>query len=389
MDSLFRRASGQLLHVTSLPARLRGSSHADHMPGTDGSWSIGDLGAGDIGPSAYEFVRFLHHSKQRWWQILPTGPVGYGFSPYQSPSSFAGNALLISPALLVRDGLLKQEDWDAAVSHFHANDAHKVHFEKSASQRMELLRMAFRRFEQLKHEPHGGELHSTFEQFRHDQSQWLDEHCLFTASKAYHSDKPWYEWDPSLARREPSALAHWYDKLRIACDFEAFIQFLFERQWAQLRRYAAELGVGIIGDIPIFVSMDSSDVWSGQHLFELDSHGRPTVVAGVPPDYFSVTGQRWGNPLYRWDAHRQSHYDWWIRRFKRILQLCDLIRIDHFRGFESYWEIPAHHPDATIGEWKPGPRHEFFHAIRHGLGTEHHGELPVIAEDLGFITPEV
>ena len=389
MDSLFRRASGQLLHVTSLPARLRGHSHADHMPGTDGPWSIGDLGAGDIGPSAYEFVRFLHQSKQRWWQILPTGPVGYGFSPYQSPSSFAGNALLISPALLVRDGLLKQEDWDAAVSHFHENDAHKVHFEKSSSQRMELLRMAFRRFQQSRHELHGGELNSAFEQFRHDQSHWLDEHCLFTASKAYHSDKAWYEWEPSLARREPSALAHWYDKLRIACDFEAFIQVLFERQWAELRRYAAELGVGIIGDIPIFVSMDSSDVWSGQHLFELDSNGRPTVVAGVPPDYFSVTGQRWGNPLYLWDAHRQSQYDWWIRRFKRILQLCDLIRIDHFRGFESYWEIPANHPDARIGEWKPGPRHEFFHAIRHGLGHAQQGELPVIAEDLGFITPEV
>lgn len=384
MDSLFRRASGQLLHITSLPARLPGSSHPDSLPGTDGSWAVGDLGAGDLGPSAYAFCRFLHAADQRWWQILPTGPVGYGWSPYQSPSSFAGNPLFISPALLVRDGLLRQEDWDSAASDTRDDEVGRVHFERSANRRIELLRIAFRRFQHQRHD-----LQGAFDEFRHVHGHWLDEHCLFTACKAYHHDAPWNEWDRPLARREPSAIAHWFDKTRIACDFEAFIQFLFDRQWRELRNYARDLGIGIIGDIPIFVSMDSSDVWAGQHLFELDHDGRPTVVAGVPPDYFAVNGQRWGNPLYRWDVHRDTGYAWWIRRFQRTLQLCDLIRIDHFRGFESYYEIPASSPDARQGCWKPGPRHDFFQAIARSLGVSAGHELPVIAEDLGFITNEV
>jgi len=384
MDSLFRRASGQLIHVTSLPARLPGKSVVDHQLGTDGEWALGDLGSGDVGPAAYEFLRFLHRAGQRWWQILPTGPVGYGFSPYQSPSSFAGNPLLISPALLVRDGLLRSEDWDSAIADVRATDIERVQFERTSSRRLELLRMAFRRFQHQRHD-----LHGALEEFRHTHAHWLDEHCLFTACKAFHHDRPWNEWDSGLARREPAALAFWYDKLRIACDFEAFIQFVFDRQWYALRRYAEELGIGIIGDIPIFVSMDSSDVWAGQHFFELDANGQPTVVAGVPPDYFAVHGQRWGNPLYRWDVHRATGYDWWIRRFRRTLQLCDLVRIDHFRGFESYYEIPSEYPDARIGHWRPGPRHEFFHAIASGLGASKAQALPVIAEDLGFITPEV
>jgi len=384
MDSLFRRASGLLLHVSSLPARLPPSSHVDGLPGTDGPWSLGDIGSGDTGPSAYEFVRFLSAGDQRWWQILPTGPVGYGWSPYQSPSSFAGNPLLVSAALLVRDGLLRQDDWEMAVADTREEEVQRVQFERSSGRRMELLRMAFRRFEHQRHD-----LKGPFEEFRHTQRDWLDEHCLFTACKAYHHDRPWYEWDPALAHREPVALIQWGEKTRTACDFEAFNQFLFDRQWRELRAYAAELGVGIIGDIPIFVSMDSSDVWAGQHLFELDANGRPTVVAGVPPDYFAVDGQRWGNPLYRWEVHRETGYAWWIRRFHRTLQLCDLIRIDHFRGFESYYAIPASSPDARIGHWMPGPKHDFFQAISHSLGGSHSRELPVIAEDLGFITKEV
>jgi 4-alpha-glucanotransferase len=384
MDSLFRRASGLLLHVSSLPARLPGHASIDSRPGTDGQWALGDIGSGDAGPSAYEFVRFLSAAEQRWWQILPTGPVGYGWSPYQSPSSFAGNPLLVSPALLVRDGLLRQEDWDSATADTHGEELQRVQFERSAWRRMELLRMAFRRFEHQRHD-----LKTAFEEFRHAHRDWLEEHCLFTACKAAHNNQPWYEWDRALARREPGAMAYWADKTRIACDFEAFNQFLFDRQWRDLRSYAAELGVGIIGDIPIFVSMDSSDVWACQHLFELDGDGRPTVVAGVPPDYFAVHGQRWGNPLYRWDVHRETGYSWWIRRFQRTLQLCDLIRIDHFRGFESYYEIPASSPDARIGSWKPGPRHDFFDTISRSLGVSPGQELPVIAEDLGFITKEV
>ena len=382
MSSLFARASGLLLHLTSLPARPLGSP-SDGKPGTDGDWSSGDVGSGDLGPSAYEFVRFLKQAGQRWWQILPTGPTGYGFSPYQSPSSFAGNPLLISPALLVRDGLLKLNEWQDAAQPSRqdsAVDATCAKIEASSSKRMELLRIAFRRFQNNR-----TELGSQFEQFRQCQSDWLEEHCLFIACKHHHNDQAWNDWEDSLKRREPQAVAAWAERLRVACDFEAFTQFLFERQWQELRRYCFENGVGIIGDIPIFVAMDSSDVWSQQHLFELDANGNPTVVAGVPPDYFAVLGQRWGNPLYRWDEHQRTGNEWWIRRFRRMLQLCDMLRIDHFRGFEAYWEIPSQMPDARIGKWRPGPGDELFHSLQHGLGDQ----LPVIAEDLGFITDEV
>lgn len=382
MSSLFARASGLLLHLTSLPARPL-DSVPDRNPGTDGAWSSGDVGSGDLGPSAYEFVRFLKQAGQRWWQILPTGPTGYGFSPYQSPSSFAGNPLLISPALLVRDGLLKPEDWyDAAraESYNSARDSSSANFAVSSSIRMELLRIAFRRFQNQR-----TELYSQLGEFKQIHSHWLDEHCLFIACKNHHNDRAWNVWEEPLKRREPQALAAWTDKLRVACEFEAFIQFLFERQWQELKQYCLESGIGIIGDIPIFVAMDSSDVWSKQNLFELDVDGNPTVVAGVPPDYFAVLGQRWGNPLYRWDEHQRTGNEWWIRRFKRMLQLCDMLRIDHFRGFEAYWEIPAQMPDARIGRWQPGPRDDFFHALQGALGER----LPVIAEDLGFITPEV
>ena len=382
MSSLFARASGLLLHITSLPARPLGTA-PNGLPGTDGEWSAGDLGSGDLGPSAYEFVRFLKRSGQRWWQILPTGPTGYGFSPYQSPSSFAGNPLLISPALLVRDGLLKAEDWNDAIrENQNPAESHFAHadFETSASKRMELLRVAFRRIQNQR-----TELHSHIDAFRQAQGDWLEEHCLFIASKNFHNDLAWNDWDVSLKRREPHVMAAWRDKLRVACDFEAFIQFLFERQWHELRRYCIDNGVGIIGDIPIFVAMDSSDVWSKQDLFELDGSGNPTVVAGVPPDYFAVLGQRWGNPLYRWSEHQRTGNEWWIRRFQRMLQLCDMVRIDHFRGFEAYWEIPAAMPDARIGQWQPGPRDDFFQSLQNALGDQ----LPVIAEDLGFITEEV
>lgn len=382
MSSLFARASGLLLHITSLPARSVAAS-VDGLPGTDGPWALGDIGSGDLGPSAYEFLRFLKASGQRWWQILPTGPTGYGFSPYQSPSSFAGNPLLISPALLVRDGLLRLEDWQDAVNAMASAIQTKPgesHFEASASIRMELLRMAYRRF--LNHQP---ELRQGLDTFQHEQANWLHDHCMFVACKNVHGDRSWNEWDEGLVRRDPNVLNTWTEKLRVACDFEAFIQYLFEKQWQDLRHYAIEQGVGIIGDIPIFVAMDSADVWAMQHLFELDEKGNPTVVAGVPPDYFAALGQRWGNPLYRWESHRQSGYEWWMRRFKRMIQLCDLLRIDHFRGFEAYWEIPSHLPDARVGQWRPGPGDDLFHALQNSIA----GELPVIAEDLGFITDEV
>ena len=384
MESLFRRAAGQLIHVTSLPPRLPGIAQIESLPGTDGPWSIGDLGSGDIGPGAYETLRFLHRSGQRWWQILPTGPVGYGYSPYQSPSSFAGNLWLISPALLVRDGVLKQEDLDDARSGITAQDLHQVNFEKLSHTRFELLKLAFGRLSATR-----PDWTQHWDDFRHRNREWLDEHCLFTACKASHHGQAWHQWEPALQRREPAAMESWKGRLSEACQLESFIQFLFDRQWKELRAYASSLGIGIIGDIPIFVSMDSSDVWAQQHLFELDEQGRPICVAGVPPDYFSETGQRWGNPLYRWDQHHRTGYAWWIRRFQKVLELCDLIRIDHFRGFESYYAIPSEYPDAKIGQWHEGPKHEFFQSIAAGLGKRTDEELPVIAEDLGFITPQV
>lgn len=380
MTSLFARSSGLLLHITSLP--ILAAPHGNGLPGSDGVWAAGDVGSGDLGPGAYEFARYLAAAGQKWWQVLPCGPTGYGFSPYQSPSAFAGNPLFVSPALLVRDGLLKLEEWhDASQQQSHDLPLDRVQLEISASKRIELLRIAFRRFQNQRHD-----LHGEFDAFRHHHQSWLEDHCLFTACKIAHQDQSWVAWEQPLARREHHALASWKDKLRVAIEFEAFIQYLFDKQWLQLRHYAKSLGVHLIGDIPIFVAMDSSDVWSQQHLFELDDFGNPTVVAGVPPDYFSATGQRWGNPLYRWDVHQQTQYDWWMRRCKRMLEQCDLIRIDHFRGFEAYWEIPSHMPDAKVGEWKPGPRNDFFEAMTRYLGG---GELPVIAEDLGFITQEV
>lgn len=391
MESLFRRAAGQLIHVTSLAPRLPGIASQNSQYGTDGPWSLGDTGTGDIGPAAYEFVRFLHRAGQRWWQILPTSPVGYGFSPYQSPSSFAGNPWLISPALLVRDGLLKPEDLDEARQELSAEDLHRIDFSKLAHRRQELLRLAFRRQPVARPDWTTG-----WEEFRHRQRGWLEDHCLFTACKTSHQDRPWHEWETGLQRRDSQTLRTWQERLHGACEFESFVQYVFDRQWTELRNYARSLGIGIIGDIPIFVSMDSVDVWAHQHLFELDDHGRPICVAGVPPDYFSETGQRWGNPLYRWDQHQLTQYAWWIDRFQRVLECCDLVRIDHFRGFESYYAIPAEYADARIGQWREGPRHGFFQSIAAGLSKapdqELRGigqELPVIAEDLGFITPEV
>lgn len=384
MESLFRRAAGLLIHVTSIAPRLQTCSQQDDLPGTDGAWSIGDLGSGDLGPSAYELLRFLQRAGQRWWQILPTGPVGYGFSPYQSPSSFAGNPWLISPALLVRDGLLEQEDFDRAAWMVSPEDLQQVNFEKLAVTRYQLLRQAYARQSRVRPEWTQG-----WDEFRHRNRDWLDDHCLFMACKASHGDRSWHDWPEDLQQRQPDAIEAWKDRHRESIEFESFIQYVFDRQWRELRDYAASLGIGIIGDIPIFVSMDSSDVWSKQHLFELDLQGRPINVAGVPPDYFSETGQRWGNPLYRWDQHQHSGYAWWIRRFQKVLELCDLIRIDHFRGFESYYAIPAELPDARIGQWRDGPRHDFFENIARGLNKQPGEELPVIAEDLGFITPQV
>jgi 4-alpha-glucanotransferase len=306
---------------------------------------------------------------------------------------------------LVRDGLLDEQDAQSGSATIKTHGDHatgeqanreQVDFAQTSAVRMSLLRRAFER--------RGGMdalWHQGWDEYRHQQREWLDEHCLYAALKVHHHESAWTQWDQGLRRREEGEMLRWRERLREECEFESFVQYEFDRQWSQLRAFASEFGVRILGDIPIFVSMDSSDVWGNQHLFELDQEGQPTVVAGVPPDYFSELGQRWGNPLYRWNEHQRDGYRWWIQRFKRVLQWCDLVRIDHFRGFEAYYAIAADSPDARIGEWREGPGEDFFRSVSRGfsdtggpsaaqgLGEFRSGELPVVAEDLGFITDGV
>jgi 4-alpha-glucanotransferase len=348
------RASGVLLHVTSLPS---------------------PYGIGDLGPTAVAWVDRLHAAGQRWWQALPVGPTGYGDSPYQSFSSFAGNALLISPEWLVEDGLVRASDClDASFP------PDVVEYEAVRRFKGSLLRTAWRTFcasPRL-------DLRRAFEQFCHDHAHWLDDYALFRALKARYEGASYWEWPEPLVRRTPAAL----DDARrdLASDVERvrFAQFLFFRQAARLTAHAHARGVHLIGDLPFFVSADSSDVWAHPELFLLDAHRRPCVVAGVPPDYFSAQGQLWGNPIYDWEALRAQGYRWWIDRALTQLAYVDAIRLDHFRGFAAAWHIPASAPTAESGRWVPGPGAGLFAAADTAIGA-----LPFIAEDLGIITPDV
>lgn len=344
------RASGVLLHPTSLPGRF---------------------GVGDLGPTADVFIDFLAGSGQRWWQVLPVGPTGYGNSPYQSLSSFAGNPLLISPERLVDDGLLSARDLKA---YSNAPEG-PVDYDRATQAKEGLLRAAFARFEPRDR---------GFAAFRRQTATWLNDYALFRALKSAHGERAWTDWAPALARRDPAALERARRELREEVRFHEFVQYVFARQWNQLRALARANGLGLIGDVPIFVAHDSADVWSRPDLFELDEAGRPLRVAGVPPDYFSKTGQLWGNPLYRWDRLAAEGHAWWAERLQATLDRVDLMRLDHFRGFEAYYAVPAGAKDARVGEWLPGPGAEFFHAMQRALGG-----LPLIAEDLGYITPEV
>jgi 4-alpha-glucanotransferase len=349
------RASGILLHPTSLP---------------------GPHGSGDLGASAYQFVDWLVASGQGLWQILPLGGLGPGNSPYMSTSAFAGNVLLIDFAELVRRGWL--DDGDLATA--HAFDARRVDYAAVAPWRMERLRRAAERFESSAsaHE------RESMRAFCDEHADWLDDHALFMALADHHGWQAWCDWPRELARREPAALQQARERHAAGVAFWKFCQWRFFDQWLRLRAYANERGVRIVGDAPIFIAYQSAEVWAHQELFELDGDGRATVVAGVPPDYFSQTGQLWGNPLYRWSRHARDGYAWWIERIRRIFQTVDIVRIDHFRGFEAYWEIPAGESTAVNGRWKPGPGKALFEAIATALGP-----LKVIAEDLGLITPEV
>ena len=361
----FLRHSGILLHPTSLP---------------------GPYGSGDLGPSAYHFVDWLVVGAQSLWQILPLGGVGPGNSPYMSPSAFAGNELLIDLAQLRESGWLT----DANIAPDPAIKDTQVNYRAVKLYRMTRLRMAAKHF----FADARRNTQREFTEFCAKASNWLDDYALFMALDKSHGGhgKIWQNWPPALAQRKPKALQEAAEKLADECNFWKFCQWRFYSQWASLKAYANGRGIQIIGDMPLFVSPHSADVWANQRLFDLDEKGYPRVVAGVPPDYFSATGQHWGNPLYNWPAHAQEGYRWWIERMRTTLSLCDIVRIDHFRGFESYWEIPAAEETAVNGQWKKGPGAAIFKALLHALGDSgKHSEqaLKIIAEDLGIITPEV
>jgi 4-alpha-glucanotransferase len=352
------RASGLLLHVTSLPSAY---------------------GIGDLGSAAFSWIDRLHDAGQGWWQALPLGPTGYGNSPYQSLSSFAGNALLISPDSLISDRLLQASDGQADFS----KDA--VDYDALIPFKRRLLEKAWTNFnaEQYR-EPIKEDLWPAYEEFRATQASWLEDYALFRALKARYNGAYYLAWPAELIQRDPAALAEARRELTDHIDQVRFAQFLIFRQADQLKEHAHANGIGLIGDLPFFVSPDSSDVWANPEFFALDEQRRPRFVAGVPPDYFSAQGQLWGNPVYNWDALRATAYRWCIDRLRALLNHVDVIRLDHFRGFAASWHVPAGASTAQSGQWVPGPGTSFFQAVQTELG-----HLPFIAEDLGVITPDV
>ena len=328
-----------------------------------------------MGPEAYAFADYLERAKQRLWQVLPLGPTGYGSSPYASLSAFAGNPLLISLEKLVEAGWLTEERIAGLPGH-----RGNVHFEEVERHKMPLLVEAARNFLQ----DHDADQWSRFERFLEVHASWLEDYAVYTVLRRANDFALWASWPRGLARREAGALRAFKQKYKDALDIEKAIQFAFDEQWQALRAYCVERDIRFIGDVAIFVNYDSADVWTHPEIFDLDNDLAPIHVAGVPPDYFSVTGQRWGNPLYRWDVLESRGFDWWVERIRRSHSLYDLIRLDHFRGFEAYWEIPAEDETAINGKWVKAPGAKLFRAIEEKLG-----ELPFIAEDLGLITHEV
>jgi 4-alpha-glucanotransferase len=349
------RASGILLHPTSLP---------------------GDFGIGDFGAEAFKFIDFLADAHQAYWQILPLGPTGYGDSPYQSFSAFAGNILMISPERLIEGGLLPT-DIVASKPNFPVN---KADFGTVYKWKTEILSKAYEEF----HHVESGELNNEFETFSQRNQFWLDDYALYRALKVTQEQKPWYEWPDKFKLRDERTLRIAADQLSKEVQAEKFYQFLFFRQWRFVKDYAAQHEVKIIGDIPIFVALDSADVWCNQNQFKLNLDGSAKVVSGVPPDFFSKTGQLWGNPIYDWDAMRRDDFKWWVSRFRFTFQMVDIARVDHFRGFLAAWEVPGTDATAENGQWVEVPGRDLFTTLKQNLG-----DLPVIAEDLGVITPDV
>jgi len=350
----FPRSSGLLLHITSLPGRF---------------------GIGDLGPCAYEFADFLASARQKLWQVLPLNPTGYADSPYQCFSAFAGNHLLLSFESLREAGILEASD---VVSPPFPEDSvdygHVIEF------KLKVLRRAAQVF----FADAARADRTAFELFCENSASWIDDYALFMACKDVRPENTWATWDAPIRRREARAIREWSAKLAPGIQAHKYWQFEFFRQWERLKAYCQQRDIRIMGDIPIYVAHDSSDVWAHPNLFQLDDHGFPTVVSGVPPDYFSATGQLWGNPIYRWDALAANGYRWWIERLRASLNLFEMVRLDHFRGFEAYWEIPAGDTTAANGRWMRGPGEEFLSALQNALG-----ELPIVAENLGVITPPV
>ena len=350
----FPRSSGVLLHPTSLP---------------------GPFGIGDFGPEAYAFADFLAASGQSIWQVLPLGPTGYGDSPYACYSAFAGNTLLISPEQLTTEWLLEKSDWVGTSLPAERVEFGRVHEVKDA-----LLRKAYERYKRTT----DTNLRSAFETFAQRYADWLEDYALFRALKDAHKGVAWNEWEAALVRRTPAALTRAREQLEEEVEAQMFYQFLFFRQWFALKDYCNERGIKLVGDLPIFVAHDSADVWTNPEQFKLEKTGAPVVVAGCPPDYFSKTGQLWGNPLYNWDRMLEDGFKWWIKRVEATLSVVDIVRVDHFRGFAACWEIPGGDKTAERGHWVEAPGKKLFTAIRKALGA-----LPIIAEDLGVITPDV
>lgn len=352
----FQRASGILLHPTSFP---------------------GPFGMGDLGPNAYEFVDFLAETGQQIWQILPLGPTGHGNSPYMSYSSMAGNHLLISLEQLRDRGLLDQQDLDA-FPHF-PEDA--VDFSGVLPEKLKLLEKAAVTFQAVA----DSEMRAEYDRFCEERAFWLDDYAFFMALKRAHDGASWHQWDAAIARRKSEAMAEWHDKLSTVIFYHKYFQFEFFRQWAALKQYANERHIQIVGDMPIYVAHDSVDVWAFPYNFMIDEETlEPSEMAGVPPDYFSETGQLWGNPTYNWEGLEKRGFRWWLQRLKALLDYVDLTRIDHFRGFQAYWAVPEGEDTAMNGEWIEAPGEAFFNAVRDEFGS-----LPILAEDLGLITPEV
>ena len=345
----FERSGGVLLHPTSLP---------------------GKYGIGDVGPSAYKFIDFLAETKQKLWQVLPLGPTGYGDSPYQCFSTFAGNPLLISIDILLEQGLLSKQDVELK----EPFDDNNVEYGKVIDLKYSLYRKAFDKFSDTKE----------FKTFCSKHISWLDDYALFMSLKNLFGGRPWSEWDKDIKLRKPDAMGRYTNELSKEIKFYKFLQYSFFTQWHELKSYANKKGIKIIGDVPIYVAFDSSDAWAAPHAFYFDKEMNPIKVAGVPPDYFSKTGQLWGNPLYNWQTLKKDGFKWWIERIKATQELVDIIRVDHFRGFAGYWAVPFGSETAADGKWEVGPGESVFNAIKDTLG-----DLPILAEDLGFLTPDV